>query len=316
MLAYILAIAVGLASFLLFLAAFFRPKLHRQDDFLWSGIGLFYALVLWLCAQQLRGGLLLGQVAGTFLVLAFGWQTLKLRWAIAHPESIAEVENFSLLAWSKNRLGSLLRKKQPVIPVSPPETVDPPTPQPSTEEISTTEVGSPPLTSDPETETVIEETITTTPIDENTEEVTKKTTVSRLTKPANPQKQGFSLKGMFAGKQKPVSKPDLATALNEDDTENTSTDEETLEPQQTNTPPVETETARAYIVEQDKEIVIEVNRVKVEDATEGTVEQVTEKIQETIVTPKTDQAKTEASPSTAPEASIESEGSEDKPENV
>ena len=72
MLPYILAIAVASASFLLFLGAFVFPKLHRQDDFLWSGVGLFYALVLWLCAGRLTGGVLLGQAAATCLLLAFG----------------------------------------------------------------------------------------------------------------------------------------------------------------------------------------------------------------------------------------------------
>ncbi|NJQ96858.1 MAG: hypothetical protein HC784_02455 [Hydrococcus sp. CSU_1_8] len=118
MLAYILAIAIGLSSLALFLAAFFRPKLHRQDDFLWSGVGLFYALILWLCSEQLRGGVLLSHVAGVALVLTFGWQTLKLRLALANPEARAEIENFSLLAWIQSRLGGSSHKKQPSPPNS------------------------------------------------------------------------------------------------------------------------------------------------------------------------------------------------------
>jgi hypothetical protein len=128
MLALTLAIILGIASLALFLTAFFRPKLHRQDDFLWSGIGLFYALILWLCAEQLRGGVLLGQVAGVALVLTFGWQTLKLRWAVANPEAIAEIENFSLLTWVQSRLTGLLPKPKAVTPVSKLETVAPSTP--------------------------------------------------------------------------------------------------------------------------------------------------------------------------------------------
>jgi hypothetical protein len=127
MLAYILAIAIGLGSLALFLAAFFRPKLHRPDDFLWSGIGLFYALFLWLCSEQLRGGILLGQVAGVALVLTFGWQTLKLRLALANPEARAEIENFSLLAWIQNRLGGSSRKKQPSPLIPKTETASAPT---------------------------------------------------------------------------------------------------------------------------------------------------------------------------------------------
>lgn len=79
MLAYILALAVGLGSLGIFLAAFFLPELHRKNDILWSGVGLFYALVLWVCAGRITGGVLLGQLASVALL---GWavsQTLSLR---------------------------------------------------------------------------------------------------------------------------------------------------------------------------------------------------------------------------------------------
>ncbi len=79
MLAYILALAVALGSLGIYLAAFFFPEIHRKNDFIWSGVGLFYALVLWACAGRITGGLLLGQVAGVALL---GWsvtQALQLR---------------------------------------------------------------------------------------------------------------------------------------------------------------------------------------------------------------------------------------------
>jgi cytoskeletal protein RodZ len=79
MLAYILALAVGLGSLGIYLAAFFFPEIHRKNDFIWSGVGLFYALVLWVCAGRITGSVLLGQVAGVALL---GWsvaQTLSLR---------------------------------------------------------------------------------------------------------------------------------------------------------------------------------------------------------------------------------------------
>ncbi len=79
MLAYILALAVGLGSLAIYIAAFFFPEVHRKNDFIWSGVGLFYALVLWVCAGRITGSLLLGQVAGVALL---GWsvgQTLSLR---------------------------------------------------------------------------------------------------------------------------------------------------------------------------------------------------------------------------------------------
>ncbi|MBD1849196.1 Ycf66 family protein [Leptolyngbya sp. FACHB-711] len=79
MLAYILAIAVALGSLSLYLAAFLLPEVHRKYDLIWSGVGLFYGLVLWVCAGRMTGGVLLGQVASVSLIGWFGWQTLKLR---------------------------------------------------------------------------------------------------------------------------------------------------------------------------------------------------------------------------------------------
>ncbi|MEA5472585.1 Ycf66 family protein [Spirulina sp. 06S082] len=79
MLAHILAIAVGLGSFALYMAAFFYPEVYRRNDFIWSGVGLFYALVLWICAGRITGGVLLGQMAGVTLLMGLGWQLLELR---------------------------------------------------------------------------------------------------------------------------------------------------------------------------------------------------------------------------------------------
>ncbi len=79
MLAYVLALAIGLGSIAIYLAAFFFPEIHRKNDFIWSGVGLFYALVLWVFAQRITGGLLLGHVASVALLYWFGWQTLSLR---------------------------------------------------------------------------------------------------------------------------------------------------------------------------------------------------------------------------------------------
>lgn len=79
MLAYILALAVVFFSLALYMTAFFFPEVHRKGDFIWSGVGLFYALVLWVCSGRITGGVLLGQVAG---VAMLGWsvtQTLLLR---------------------------------------------------------------------------------------------------------------------------------------------------------------------------------------------------------------------------------------------
>ncbi|MBW4688749.1 MAG: hypothetical protein KME40_27600 [Komarekiella atlantica HA4396-MV6] len=79
MLAYVLALVVGLGSLAIYIAAFFFPEIHRKNDFMWSGVGLFYALVLWVFAPRISGGLLLGHVASVALLVWFGWQTLSLR---------------------------------------------------------------------------------------------------------------------------------------------------------------------------------------------------------------------------------------------
>lgn len=77
--AHILAIAVGLGSFALYMAAFFLPEVHRKYDFVWSGVAMFYALVLWVCDGRITGGVLLGQAASVALLGWLGWQTLQMR---------------------------------------------------------------------------------------------------------------------------------------------------------------------------------------------------------------------------------------------
>ncbi|MTJ53252.1 hypothetical protein FJR38_11655 [Anabaena sp. UHCC 0253] len=85
MLAYLLSLVVGFGSLAIYLSAFFFPEIHRKNDFIWSGVGLFYALVLWIFAPRITGGLLLGHVASVALLVWFGWQTLSLRRQLA-PE--------------------------------------------------------------------------------------------------------------------------------------------------------------------------------------------------------------------------------------
>lgn len=91
MLAYILAIAVAVGSFALYMAAFFFPEIHRKSDFIWSGVGLFYALVLWVCAGRITGGVLLGQIASVALVGWLGWETLTLRRSLTPAAQQTEI---------------------------------------------------------------------------------------------------------------------------------------------------------------------------------------------------------------------------------
>jgi methyl-accepting chemotaxis protein len=81
MLTYLLAFAVAIASIGLYAMTFFLPSFKREQDLIWSGVGLFYALVLWLCAGQVRGGLLLGQMSSVALIGWLGWQAFGARWA-------------------------------------------------------------------------------------------------------------------------------------------------------------------------------------------------------------------------------------------
>lgn len=79
MLANLLAIIIGVGSLAFYLAAFILPEVHRRSDFFWSGVGMFYAVVLWYCSGQMGGAVLLGQTASVGLLLWLGYQTLLLR---------------------------------------------------------------------------------------------------------------------------------------------------------------------------------------------------------------------------------------------
>ncbi len=121
MLPYGLAIAVSLSSFILFLTAFFMPKIHRQDDFFWSGLGFFYALVLWFCAPQIRGAVLLGQLAAVALLISYFWQVIKLREAIVNPSQQENLDRFSVTGF----LGGFFNLAPKVADSQPEETSQP-----------------------------------------------------------------------------------------------------------------------------------------------------------------------------------------------
>ena len=143
MLSYALAIAVALSSLVLFSTAFLMSDLHSQDDFLWSGVGLFYALVLWYCAKNITGAVLLGQAAATALLVSYNWQTLKLRKAIANPAKAAEINSFSVL---QSITGLLKRNKSQVKSATPGKT--PTKPQVTEQEIAIPETTSQPTTTE------------------------------------------------------------------------------------------------------------------------------------------------------------------------
>jgi len=129
MLAQLLAAIVALGSATFYLAAFFFPEVHRRRDFIWSGIGFFYALVLWLCAGRLTGGVLLGQIASVSLIVWLGSQTLLLRRQQAAPEDktdIAPEVSEQVKGFSFGKLLSPLTRRfqrQPSAAPDKPETV-------------------------------------------------------------------------------------------------------------------------------------------------------------------------------------------------
>jgi hypothetical protein len=93
MLAYILAVLVGTGSIGLYTAAFFFPEIHRKQDFIWSGVGCFYALFLWIYAHQVTGGILVGQTTSVILLGWFGWQTFQLRRQLAPIDRATAIAN-------------------------------------------------------------------------------------------------------------------------------------------------------------------------------------------------------------------------------
>ncbi len=132
MLAYILAVLVGTSSVGLYLWAFFFPEIHRKQDFIWSGVGLFYALFLWLYAHQVTGGILVGQATSVALLGWFGWETFKLRRQLV-PIDRSTGTIAPNLTQSQDRRDSKPTTVKPTAKTSPPSpTTIAPTPTPIT----------------------------------------------------------------------------------------------------------------------------------------------------------------------------------------
>lgn len=239
MLPYLFAIAIAVASLSLFVTAFFSPKWHRKDDFLWSGVGLIYALVLWICAEQIRGSVLLGQGAATLLVLSLIWQTVQLRKLLAISDKSTELTALSFTAavqklWAKkNKKGIAVQPPASVAsaPANIPSPVEPiasPTPEPQASPSDWVEsiTESPAIAALIETEDEAENSIEeesleqlAPPEDSPLPDVTDKfPTISAQPTSPKPKKSGFSLTALF-GRKKPKTdnipnlKPEALTEL-------------------------------------------------------------------------------------------------------
>ncbi len=250
MLSYALAIAVAISSLVLFSTAFLMSDLHRQDDFLWSGVGLFYALVLWYCAKNITGAVLLGQTAATALLVSYNWQTLKLRKAIANPAKVAEINNFSVL---QSITGLLKRNKSQVKSATSGKT--PTKPQVTEQEIAIPETTSQPNT----TEKVLKKEEVLEPTD--TQAASANTPATDTETIENEQ---AGVEGVVDSSSKPASEvAEKVTPTVKDN--QTSKEQET--PPQNPLPPEQTEIASAT-----KNTTEENTEVKTETATETKTE--------------------------------------------
>ncbi|MBD1911405.1 Ycf66 family protein [Leptolyngbya sp. FACHB-8] len=123
--AHLLAILVGLSGFILYMAAFFFPEVHRKNDFIWSGVIFFYALALWVYSGRITGGVLLGQVASVVVLGWLGWQTLAMRrqltpydqqtWVSSSGKSVGDV-----LFLNATQLGSQFKQRWEQLPLPAP----------------------------------------------------------------------------------------------------------------------------------------------------------------------------------------------------
>ncbi|MBF2017356.1 MAG: Ycf66 family protein [Rivularia sp. T60_A2020_040] len=116
---HILALIVGFGSLAIYLTAFFFPEVHRKNDFIWSGVGLFYALVLWVFTPRIGGWFFLGQLAAVALLVWFGLQTFSLRRQVTPamqqtpvPSVEAVKSNISL----QERFSGLVRTVSNILP--------------------------------------------------------------------------------------------------------------------------------------------------------------------------------------------------------
>ncbi len=283
MLAYLLAIAIAIGSLGLYVTAFLRPNLHRRDDFLWSGVGLFYALVLWICAGRITGAVLLGQTASVLLLGWFGWQTMIYRQAIAFPDQQETLLKFSLL----DLVESKIKAKKPVISA-------PKTPIVK-EEITTenretvTETEEKPVTTPTETTDIKQEEITG--INTETEEIVAEETKQEepikqvIETPKSEEKKGFSFGKLVSQISAPFSKKKITKETQPKTKENLKTEsvladifeeeeEQNIETKTTEIPTeIRTETTEQLTVETEKvEATIEqVQEVKPETTTENLV---------------------------------------------
>ncbi|MGF1603950.1 MAG: Ycf66 family protein [Thermosynechococcaceae cyanobacterium] len=95
MLTYVLVWMISLGSLGLYLIAYLFPEIHRKNDLIWGGVGLFYGLILAANAKTMPGGLLVGQIASVSLIFWLGQQMLSQRQLLV-TEDIPRLEPGSI----------------------------------------------------------------------------------------------------------------------------------------------------------------------------------------------------------------------------
>lgn len=107
--AHLLAALVGIGSVCFYGSAFFYPEVNRPRDYVWSGLGLVYAALLWIGAAQMTAAILLGQAVAAVLLFVLGWQTLSIRRAKTPVYQQTPVVITPEVAgnWAKNKINDL-----------------------------------------------------------------------------------------------------------------------------------------------------------------------------------------------------------------
>jgi hypothetical protein len=193
---HLLALIVGLGSLAIYLAAFFFPEVHRKNDFYLSGLGLFYALALWVFAPRIGGWFFLGQLAAVALLFWFGLQTFSLRRQVTPamqqtpvPSSYPDKSNINEQATKslQERVGGLFKAVSGILPgkkekVSKTPAATPPVSTPPTaEDTSAATIGKSLTDAIEETEVKTPVTDASVTIVDNTDAATTTETASEAT---------------------------------------------------------------------------------------------------------------------------------------
>ena len=193
MLIHILALIVGFGSLAIYLTAFFFPEVHRKNDFIWSGVGLFYALVLWVFAPRIGGWFFLGQLAAVALLIWFGLQTFSLRRQVTpamQQTPVPSVEAVKSHLSLQERLSGLLRTVSNILPGKKQQVSQTQSTTSTTEETNAATIGKSlvdAIDQDTETETPVSNASVV--VVDNTENITTSETILEATPPEPPPQE-------------------------------------------------------------------------------------------------------------------------------